>query len=90
MTLRASISDDTDAIFTPCRYRLSGVERIEALQAPEPVEIVSFRGRFCEQASHGDRVLATGTLERLQDRDGNVRHRLLLGNSPEDTMVVLK
>ncbi len=90
MTLRALISDDADAIFTPCRYGLSGVEKIEAHRAPEPAEIVSFRGRFCEQARIGDRILATGTLERVRDSGGHVRYRLLLGNSPEDTMVVQK
>ena len=88
--IRALIVDDTDAIFTPCRYGLSGSETVAAQWKPEPGEIVSFRGRFCEQAWNGDRVTATGILEQVLGSRGDVRHRLLLGNSPEDTMIVLK
>jgi predicted nucleotidyltransferase len=88
--IHASIAGDADAIYTPCRYLLSGVEYQEGREMPEPDEIVSFRGRFCEQARHGDRIMATGTLERIQEIPDNVRHRLLLGNSSEDTMIVLR
>jgi len=88
--IHALVADDAEAIFTPCRYRLSGVRNVEGRQLPEPREIVSFRGRFCEQARPGDHVMATGTLERLQYSRGDIRHRLLLGNSPEDTMIVVK
>lgn len=88
--IHASVADDEEAIFTPCLYRLSGVRNVEGLQQPEPCEIVSFRGRFCEQARSGDRVMATGTLERLQYSRSDIRHRLLLGNSAEDTMIVVK
>ncbi|MBI4757952.1 MAG: hypothetical protein HY783_02970, partial [Chloroflexi bacterium] len=50
-------------------------------------EIVSFRGRFCEQAQAGDIVRALGTLEQVQARDGRTWYRLLLGNHPEDAML---
>jgi predicted nucleotidyltransferase len=50
-------------------------------------EIVSYRGRFCEQARAGDRIRARGTLERVQAKDGRVWHRLLLGNHPDDIML---
>ncbi len=88
--IHASIAGDADAIFTPCRYLLSGVKCFEGREMPEPGEIVSFRGRFCEQARIGDRIMATGTLEQVQEIRGSVRHRLLLGNSSEDTMIVLR
>jgi predicted nucleotidyltransferase len=84
----ASIEDDQEAIFTPCRYKLTGVRSLEGPPIPDLNEIVSFRGRFCEQARTGDPVIATGTLERVQSRRGDSWHRLLLGNSPEDSMVV--
>ncbi|MBN2318943.1 MAG: nucleotidyltransferase domain-containing protein [Acidobacteria bacterium] len=88
--VHASVADDAEAIFTPCRYLLSGVKNVEGQRVPEPGEIVSFRGRFCEQARNGDRVMASGTLEQVRDSRGNVRHRLLLGNLSEDTMIVLR
>lgn len=53
-----------------------------------PIEIVSYRGRFCEQAQAGASILAFGTLERVQARDGRVWLRLLLGNHPDDTMTL--
>jgi predicted nucleotidyltransferase len=85
--IQAVINDDRDAIFTPCRY---GLGDVRFLQGPESVhdlrEIVSFRGRFCEQAWTGEVIQAYGTLERVEDRSGDSWHRLLLGNNVEDTM----
>ncbi len=86
--ITASVSDDTEAIFTPCRYSLSGVRRLEGPPVPGLKEIVSFRGRFCEQAKAGESIIAAGTLELVQPCHGGSWHRLLLGNSPEDNMVV--
>ena len=85
--IKASIADDQDAIFTPCRYILSGVHILEGPQVSDLNEIVSFRGRFCEQARLGDSVRAEGTLERIHNSEGDIWYRLLLGNFPEDTMV---
>jgi predicted nucleotidyltransferase len=87
-TIQAMINDAEESIFTPCRYRLSGVSFLKGPQAPDLNEIVSFRGRFCEQALTGESIVAAGTLERVLDEGGNILHRLLLGNCPEDTMVV--
>jgi uncharacterized protein len=85
-TISATIADDQDAIFTPCRYKLSHVRNLDG---PNPGldEIVSFRGRFCEQARTGEFVRASGMVERIESPEGKIRHRLLLGNSPDDTMV---
>jgi len=85
-TLAATIADDCESIFTPCRY---GVSDVRILEGPhfEVNEILSFRGRFCEQARSGQPVLATGTLERVESRRGEVHHRLLLGNTAHDAMV---
>ena len=85
--ITALIADDREAIFTPCKYRLSDVQKLEGPAMPNPGEIVSFRGRVCEQACVGECVMAVGTMERVRDEQGKVRHRLLLGNSPEDTMI---
>jgi len=85
--IEATVADDRDAIFTPCKYSLTDVRVVEG--RPLPVsEIVSFRGRFCEQAKTGDVVKAAGTLERIDRSHGDTRYRLLLGNSPGDAMIV--
>ena len=88
MRIAASIAGDQDAIFTPCRYLLSGARNLEGSPLPDLREIVSFRGRFCEQARTGEAVVAAGTLERVQSKSGDTWHRLLLGNSTEDTLLV--
>jgi predicted nucleotidyltransferase len=84
--ISACISEDQDAIFTPCKYLLTEVRILEGPPIADLDEIVSFRGRFCEQAFAGESVYASGTLERLEFRQGKTYHRLLLGNSPEDTL----
>lgn len=86
--IRASIADDQERIFTPCRYLLSDVQGLENAVPPDLDEIVSFRGRFCEQAQKGDSVIAWGTLECVQNNQGETRHRLLIGNSPKDLMTM--
>jgi predicted nucleotidyltransferase len=88
--IEGMIAEDREAIFTPCRYLLSEVRFLEGAPAAGLDAIVSFRGRFCEQARPGERVIAAGTVEEERDADGRIRHRLLLGNSGEDTMVPLE
>jgi predicted nucleotidyltransferase len=84
--ITASIADDQDAIFTPCRYPLANVRLMEGQPSSIPNEIISFRGRFCEQAQTGEFVYAAGTLERIENDQGGLHYRLLLGNFSEDTL----
>ena len=86
--IEALIADDREAIFTPCTYKLHGVCDAKGTPLPEIKEIVSFRGRFCEQARTGEKIVSEGTLECVRDSEGNIGYRLLLGNFPEDIMVV--
>jgi uncharacterized protein len=86
--ITASIAADREAIFTPCRYLLSNVRSLEGRELTNLSEIVSFRGRFCEQAATGESVIASGALELIQNSHGRAWQRLLLGNSPEDRMIL--
>jgi uncharacterized protein len=86
--IAASIAADREAIFTPCRYQLSNVRSLEGRALADLTEIVSFRGRFCEQATTGESVIASGSLELVQSSHGRIWQRLLLGNSPEDRIIV--
>jgi predicted nucleotidyltransferase len=86
--VRATIADDSQMIFTPCTYQIEDVETLEG-EGVEPLrEIVSFRGRFCEQARNGERVIARGKVERVQKRGEKGYFRLLLGNKPSDHMIL--
>lgn len=85
--IEATVVDARDSIFTPCGYRVTQVRILEGPHVEPLTEIVSFRGRFCEQAREGDRVRALGMLERIEAATGEVWHRLLLGNSGDDFLL---
>ena len=87
--ITANIADSTDSLFTPCTYRLQDVRVVEGPKVAPIVEIVSFRGRFCEQAANGEAVEAQGKVELVTNKKTGSEHfRLILGNKPSDYMVL--
>jgi predicted nucleotidyltransferase len=87
VTLKARVSDDADALFTPCTYAVSGVRFIEGEGVDEVRSIVSFRGRFADQARAGETVLARGSLEQVISSGGPVWFRLIVGGRAGDFLV---
>jgi predicted nucleotidyltransferase len=84
-----TVADDSEAIFTPCVYKVDGTQILDGPQVGNIEEIVSFRGRFCEQARVGEAVIARGKLERVIDKKRGLEYfRLLLGNKPSDFMIL--
>jgi predicted nucleotidyltransferase len=89
--ISATVSDDSEALFTPCTYRLEKVGVLTGPNLSDLTEIASFRGRFCMQAMTGESVTAQGKVERVIDkRNGSVHHRIIIGNGPADFMALLK
>ncbi|MCW3986313.1 MAG: hypothetical protein NWE91_07910 [Candidatus Bathyarchaeota archaeon] len=86
--IKATISDDSETIFTPCRYSVDHVQLLKGTWEEAVSEIASFRGRFCEQAREGETVIAQGKVERVQKKNGDTFFRLLLGGKPSDFMVL--
>ncbi len=86
--IEAMVVEDSEAIFTPCRYGIDDVKVLEGVRGKKIVEIASFRGRFCEQAKKGERIIAQGKIERVQRAGEPEYFRLLLGNKPSDFMVL--
>jgi predicted nucleotidyltransferase len=87
--IKAKIADDSEAIFTPCIYKIENAKILEGTFTSMPIEeIVSFRGRFCEQAKMGETVVAQGKVERMQSEEGRMHFRLLLGNKTSDYMIL--
>jgi predicted nucleotidyltransferase len=87
--IKAEIEDSSEAIFTPCSYKLKNVKILNGTSMYSIDEIASFRGRFCEQARTSETVIAQGKVERVTDKWQNREHfRLLLGNQPSDYMVL--
>jgi predicted nucleotidyltransferase len=87
--IKATVADDSEALFTPCTYKLVNVKIIEGKKFESIEEIVSFRGRFCEQAKSGETVIVEGKVERVQQQGKNDRFRLLLGSNPSDHMILV-
>ncbi len=90
--IKAKIENDEDSIFTPCEYAISNVRILEgASEASSPiriVSIVSFRGRFCEQAKKGEWVIAQGKIEKVIKKSGEEYYRMILGAKPTDFMTI--
>lgn len=87
--IKATVVDDSESTFTPCRYKIENV-RVTGGPKLEPVlEIESFRGRFCEQARKGEAVAAQGKIEQVIDsKQSREYFRILLGNKPTDFMIL--
>ncbi|MDR0797187.1 MAG: nucleotidyltransferase domain-containing protein [Nitrososphaerota archaeon] len=87
--ITAKISNNTEALFTPCNYQL---ENVKIIKGPKltPIKVVSsFRGRFCEQAENGETITAQGKIEHVSNKkNGESYYRLILGSNPEDYMVL--
>ncbi len=76
------IIDDNDSIFTPCTYRVS-CENDKRIK-----QIVSYRGRFTEQAKCGMIVRVEGTLEIVHDHRSEDKFcQVVLGSNPCDLMM---
>lgn len=89
--ITAVVSDDSEALFTPCTYKLENVKVVYSPNLDGITEVVSFRGRFCEQASKGERIIVQGKVEQMKDNRNNTEHyRIIIGNKPSDYMVLLE
>jgi uncharacterized protein len=87
--ITAIVVDDSEALFTPCSYTLEKTKIIEGPKLDQITEIVSFRGRFCEQAKPGEVVTAKGKVECVTEKKINRRHyRMIIGNMPADFMTL--
>jgi predicted nucleotidyltransferase len=86
--IRAQVLDDSDALFTPCIYKVEQVTGEDPYLSSAVREIISFRGRFSEQAQAGEWIIAQGFLERVTEQKGQEYLRLVLGEHPDDYLIV--
>jgi predicted nucleotidyltransferase len=87
--ITARVANDSDALFTPCTYRLENVKVLEGPQLKPITEVVSFRGRFCQQAQTGEEIVVQGKVEHVTDtRSNNENYRLIIGGKPSDYMAL--
>ena len=79
VTLRATVKESGASIYTPCTYEIDECSYRGSHDWPDPSQLVSFRGKFTEQARDGDRVEARGTLEKVEYGD-RTACRVMLGS----------
>jgi predicted nucleotidyltransferase len=88
--IRATVNDSAESLFTPCTYQLDNVQVVEGPKLSPIREVISFRGRFCEQANKGEKIELQGKVELVTNKErGDTHYRLILGNKPSDYMVLL-
>jgi predicted nucleotidyltransferase len=87
--ITGTVADDSEALFTPCTYRIENAKVAEGTKLQPILEIVSFRGRFCAQAKKGEAIIAQGKVERVTDKKKEREYyRMILGNKSSDQMAL--
>jgi predicted nucleotidyltransferase len=76
--LTAKITDAEAAIYAPCSYLIKDCEYLDSHGLPIPSQLLSYRGKFTEQAEKGDLVELRGSLEEVVIR-GERSFRVILG-----------
>jgi predicted nucleotidyltransferase len=88
--VKGTVDDDSEAIFTPSKYKLKDTGIIEGVQVKDIREIISFRGRFCEQAKKGETIVASGKIEKVIRQDGSEWYQMVLGERRDDYLMPIK
>jgi predicted nucleotidyltransferase len=88
-TVSARVVDDSERLLTPCRYSLDKTRVLQGSVRYRPREVVSFRGRFAEQAYTGERIMARGRLELVQSKVQKYL-RLVVGEDPSDVLRTIR
>jgi predicted nucleotidyltransferase len=87
--IKTRVIDTSESIFTPCTYVVEETKPLAGLKDVAIRKIVSFRGRFCDQARKGETVVAQGKIEQVSDNRSHDQHfRLLIGNQPSDYIIL--
>src|SRR5680860_40768 len=84
ITIRARVHDQRESMFTPCRYTIGEATSLDGAPIEDLCQIVSFRGRFADQAKTGDCILARGGLELVVPLRAPCFLRLVVGGAPGD------
>ena len=93
--IKATIVNSSDSIFTPCSYGITPMKILESdlkfddFFVNDIKEIGSFRGRFCEHAKLGEKVLVEGKLEKIFYKNSFNHFRILLEDQIKDKMIIL-
>jgi len=85
--IKAKVIDDSDSIFTPCCYIIDEVKYMDNLNYKPLKQIISYRGRFCEQARIGEKIIAQGRIEKVSLKNEEY-YQLVIGENIKDFMII--
>ena len=85
--IKAKIIDDSNSIFTPCCYIIDEIEYMDNLNYKPLKQIISYRGRFCEQAKIGEEIIAQGRIEKVSLKNEEY-YQLVIGENIKDFMIL--
>jgi len=81
--IKAQITDNSEAIYLPCKYKLSNVEILDGSKTLEVdttvEELVSYEGLYCDLAEKNEYIFAFGKLEKVIYRNKEA-FRVLIGS----------
>jgi len=83
--VEADIIESSESYFTPSKYLLDRIKFLAGKRVENLIEVVSLRGRFCEQALQNERVIISGKLEKVSS-SSNEYFRVYLGSQDSDYM----
>lgn len=86
--IEAKIVNDSESYLTPCKYVINYIKVLEGKDV-KIKELISFRGRFCEQAKRNEVVIAKGTLEKVISKREDY-YRLVIGEGKDDMLISLR
>ncbi len=79
--VRASVTDASESIFVPAKYRVSDTRVTSGKQAEAIKEIVSYDRDYGDIAFEGEKILVRGKLERVEDTlTLSSHHRIVVGS----------
>ena len=95
ITIKCEIIKSSESIFTPCSYFIHCIKVIEqnlkvpSIDVKRVTHVNSYRGRYCEQAIKGEKVVVAGKLEEVTYKNNDPYYRVLLTDQRFDKMIVL-
>lgn len=79
-TIKARITSNQEAMFLPSIYEIDDVQILEGILVDNLREVCSYQGIYSDLFAVGERMVAKGKIEYVEDRrNGQEYHRLLIG-----------
>jgi predicted nucleotidyltransferase len=82
VTIEAVVRGNVDSLFLPAIYQIEEVKFLDGQQTCDVTEVVSYEGLYDSLAEEGEKILAKGKLEKIEEKGtSRQRYRLLIGST---------